>query len=84
MLDPNYLSVDFAASSRGYLSTPASALSTFLHKLPTPISMREYAIVEAIKHGIAYPTRWEQNRKPIKLSRTGPEAALALSKPYPI
>lgn len=66
MQNPDYLSPAFQAASAGYLSTPARCLPELLNALPFPTSLRERAIVDAIRDGIRDPARWEQNRKPIK------------------
>lgn len=74
MFDPDYLSPDFSARCSGYLRTPARDLPTLFMKLPSPLSLREHAITEAVKQGMRFPDRWEKNRAPLKLKRSPSEA----------
>ena len=56
--DPNFISVEFATASAGYLRASAAELAQIKSRLPRPVTVRERAIYSAIEHGIRSPREW--------------------------
>lgn len=73
ILNPDFLSPAFQSAAAGYLSTHARDLPALLGRIASSVtsewtlSMRERAILEAVREGVRNPARWEANRQPITL-----------------
>ena len=69
IFDPNHLSADFEAATRGYLKTPGRQLHVMLELLPRPMTLRERAIYAAICWGVEHPAEWDAVLAPVTLRR---------------
>lgn len=67
--DPNFIAPDFAAVSLGYLSLHERRLPALIAVMPRANSLRERAIVAAIRWRAENPTAAEAVRQPLRFER---------------
>lgn len=67
---PDYLRPEFEKAALGYLSCPAFQLEGLRRDLSgivghSSLSLRESAILKAVRHGVTCPDAWDEARKPL-------------------